>query len=351
MRNSGQQSLTRRECRNRLSNILALAIPPEPDGVCVMDGLAKLSLVGSDTSSGWRQRSVKTAIDCVGVGVHSGQRVNLIIRPAGTDHGIVVRRTDLNRTIDARFDNVVDTRLCTVLADASMPSARVGTVEHLMAALSALGIDNALIEVDGPEIPILDGSAAPFVFLLDCAGWVEQDAPRRAIEIRRTVRVSAGDAWAELRPLGPSTRAVPPALEMELSIDFDAGAIGRQSASLRLTPEAFRRTIASARTFTHVNEVAELQAAGLARGGSLENAVVVDGASILNPGGLRMDNEFASHKLLDAVGDLALAGGPLHGRFVAHRTGHDLNNRLLRTLFADAAAWRMVATDPLVAAA
>jgi UDP-3-O-[3-hydroxymyristoyl] N-acetylglucosamine deacetylase len=316
-----------------------------------MDGLARLSLVGSDAPFGWRQRTVKTAIDCVGVGVHSGQRVNLTIRPAGADHGIVVHRTDLNRDIEARFDNVIDTRLCTVLADATMPSARVGTVEHLMAALSALGIDNALIEVDGPEIPILDGSAAPFVFLLDCAGWVEQDAPRRSIEVCRTVRVTSGDAWAELRPLGPSTRAVPPALEMDLSIDFAASAIGRQSVSLRLTAEAFRHEIAAARTFTHLHEVAGLQAAGLARGGSLDNAIVVDGANILNPGGLRMDNEFASHKLLDAVGDLALAGGPLHGRFVAHRTGHDLNNRLLRALFADTAAWRMVATDPLVAAA
>jgi UDP-3-O-[3-hydroxymyristoyl] N-acetylglucosamine deacetylase len=319
--------------------------------MCVMDGLTKLSLVGADASFGWRQRSVKTAIDCVGVGVHSGRRVNLTIRPAAADHGIILRRTDLKRDIAARFDNVVDTRLCTVLADPTMGSARVGTVEHLMAALSALGIDNALIEVDGPEVPILDGSAAPFVFLLDCAGWVEQDAPRRAIEIRRTVRVTAGDAWAELRPPGPATRAVPPTLQMDLSIDFDASAIGRQSASLRLTPEAFRHEIASARTFTYMTEVADLHAAGLGRGGSLENAIVVDGANILNPGGLRMDNEFASHKLLDAVGDLALAGGPLHGCFVAHRTGHDLNNRLLRALFADAAAWNMVAVAPLVAAA
>jgi UDP-3-O-[3-hydroxymyristoyl] N-acetylglucosamine deacetylase len=349
--NVGQQSLIRREDRNGLSNTLALVILREPDGIRLMDGLARLSLVGSEASFGWRQRSVKTAIGCVGVGVHSGQRVNLTIRPAHVDHGIVVRRTDLNRDIEARYDNVIDTRLCTVLADAAMPSARVGTVEHLMAALSALGIDNALIEVDGPEIPILDGSAAPFVFLLDCAGWVEQDEPRRAIEIRHTVRVTAGEAWAELRPLGPAARAVPPVLEMDMSIDFAASAIGCQSASLRMTPETFRHEIASARTFAHATEIAQLQAAGLARGGSLDNAIVVDGANILNPGGLRMDNEFASHKLLDAVGDLALAGGPLHGRFVAHRSGHDLNNRLLRALFADAAAWRMVAADPLVAAA
>lgn len=317
----------------------------------MMDGFARLPLAQSDTSNGWRQRTLKTAIDCVGVGVHSGQRVNLTIRPAAVDHGIVFRRTDLNRQIEARFDNVADTRMCTTLADPAMASARIGTVEHLMAALSALHIDNALIEVDGPEIPILDGSAAPFVFLLDCAGSVEQAAPGRVIEICRTVRVSEGEAWAELRPLGPVARATQAVLDMTLSIDFAADAIGRQSASLRLSPDSFRHEIAAARTFAHATEVEQLQAAGLARGGSLDNAIVVDGASILNPGGLRMDNEFASHKLLDAVGDLALAGGRLHGRYVAHRTGHDLNNRLLRAMFADATAWRMMTADPLVAAA
>jgi UDP-3-O-[3-hydroxymyristoyl] N-acetylglucosamine deacetylase len=316
-----------------------------------MDGFARLPLAQSGTSAGWRQRTLKTAIDCVGIGVHSGRRVNLTIRPAAAGHGIIFRRTDLGREIEARFDNVTDTYLCTTLADPAMPSARIGTVEHLMAALSALAIDNALIDVDGPEIPILDGSAAPFMFLLDCAGSVELDAPRRIIEICRTIRVAAAEAWAELRPLGPAVRAVEPVLEMDLSIDFAASAIGRQSASLRLTQDSFRHDIAAARTFAHVDEVERLQAAGLARGGSLRNAIVVDGAKVLNPGGLRMDNEFASHKLVDAVGDLALAGGTLHGRFVAHRTGHELNNRLLRALFADAAAWRAVAIDPLVAVA
>jgi UDP-3-O-[3-hydroxymyristoyl] N-acetylglucosamine deacetylase len=328
---------------------MALAIRPVPHGMPSMDGLARLPVAQSDASFGWRQRTLKTAIDCVGIGVHSGRRVKLVIRPAAADHGIVFRRTDLGRKIEARFDNVVDTHLCTVLADPTMPSARVGTVEHLMAALSALAIDNALIELDGSEVPILDGSAAPFVFLLDCAGSVELEAPRRIIEISRTVRVTAGPAWAELRP--PVTRAADTVLEMDLSIDFAADAIGRQSASVRLTADAFRHEIASARTFTHANEVEQLHAAGLARGGSLDNAIVVDGANILNPGGLRMDNEFASHKLVDAVGDLALAGGRLHGCYVAHRTGHELNNRLLRALFADASAWRAIATDPLVAAA
>jgi UDP-3-O-[3-hydroxymyristoyl] N-acetylglucosamine deacetylase len=220
-----------------------------------------------------------------------------------------------------------------------------------MAAFSGLGIDNALIEVDGPELPILDGSAGPFLFLLDCAGFAEQQAPRRVIAVQRTVRVTAGEAFAELRPMGPVTRATQPVLELDLSIDFAAPAIGRQSCSIQLTPDTFRHQIAEARTFALAPDVQQLRDAGLALGGSLDNALVVDGPTVLNPGGLRMDNEFASHKLLDAVGDLALAGGRLHGRFVAHRSGHALNNSLLRTLFADASAWQDVTTEPLVTAA
>jgi UDP-3-O-[3-hydroxymyristoyl] N-acetylglucosamine deacetylase len=340
----------------RARSILAQAITLVPDRIPWMDGFARLPLAEqdaalADSSTGGRQRTLKAAIDCVGVGVHSGRRVTLTIRPAAVDHGIVFRRIDLGRVISARLDNVVDTRLCTTLADPSMASARIGTIEHLMAALSGLAIDNALIEVDGPEIPILDGSAAPFVFLLDCAGSVEQEAQRRVIEIRRPVRVTAGESWAELGPLGPMSRTAQPILEMDVSIDFAASAIGRQSASLRLTPDNFRHEIAAARTFTHASEVEQLQAAGLARGGSLQNAIVVDGANILNPGGLRMANEFASHKLLDAVGDLALAGARLHGRFAAYRSGHALNICLLRALLADTTALRMVASEPLIAAA
>lgn len=313
-----------------------------------MDGFVRLPTDRSEARLGWQQQTLKTAIDCVGIGVHTGQRVKLVIRPAPVNHGIVFRRTDLDRSIPAQFDAVTETRLCTVLGSGD---ARVGTIEHLMAAFSGMAIDNALVEVDGPEIPILDGSAAPFVFLLDCAGTVEQPAPRRVIEIRQPVRVEADEAWAELRPLGPVTRSARPVLEMDVSIEFPASAIGRQSASVRLTPEVFRREIAAARTFTQAAEVENLQAAGLARGGSLENAVVVDGPTILNPGGLRMANEFANHKLLDAVGDLALAGAQIHGRFVAYRTGHTLNNRLLRALFANPAAWRLIAAEPLVEAA
>ena len=279
-----------------------------------------------------RQHSLKTEIGCVGTGVHSGTEVHLTIAPAPAGHGIVFRRTDLGRDIPARFDHVADARLATTLALPGAPDIRVGTVEHLLAALAGLGIDNALIRLDGPEVPILDGSAAPYVFLIDCAGIEAQDAPRRFLTPPRVIRVEDGDAFAELRPI-PRAET----LEMRLSIDFPAAAIGRQSVALHLSPESFRRELAQARTFAMAEDVAALQRAGLALGGSLANAVVVDGAQVLNPGGLRMDREFARHKLLDAVGDLALAGAPIRGRFIAHRSGHALNNRLLRALFAEQA--------------
>ncbi len=294
-----------------------------------------------------RQHTLKSAISCVGTGLHSGRRVNLRLHPAEAGTGIVLRRADLGRDIPARFDRVVDTRLCTVLADERWASARVGTVEHLMAALAGLEIDNVLVEVDGPEVPILDGSAAPFVFLIECAGIVEQPAPRRTIEVLRPVRVSDGAAFAEFQPAPAGMDG----LDMTLSIDFAAPAIGQQTASLRLSPNAFRRELAQARTFGLLEEVEALRAAGLALGGSLDNAVVVDGAQVLNPGGLRSRDEFVRHKLVDAAGDLALAGAALCGRFVAHRSGHALNNRLLRALFADAGAWRETGMEPLPVAA
>jgi UDP-3-O-[3-hydroxymyristoyl] N-acetylglucosamine deacetylase len=306
-----------------------------------MDGLPQ-SLVSEATS--WCQQTLKASIGCVGVGLHGGRRVSLTFHPAPADHGIVFRRSDLGLDIPARFDRVVDTRLATVLG---YDGGRIGTVEHVMAALSGCGVDNAVVELDGPEPPILDGSAMPFVFLLDCAGIVGQDAPRSAIEVTRIVRVSDGEAYAEFRPPSPGK----PGLDMTLSIEFAAAAIGRQALSLRLTPANFRQGLARARTFTLAEDIERLREAGLAQGGSLENAVVVDRDRVLNPAGLRMPDEFARHKLLDAVGDLALAGAPLVGRFIAHRSGHGLNNRLLHALFADAAAWREIATAPLAVAA
>jgi UDP-3-O-[3-hydroxymyristoyl] N-acetylglucosamine deacetylase len=283
---------------------------------------------------GVQQRTLASAIGCVGIGLHSGRKVSLVLSPAPAGAGIVFHRADLDIDIPARFDHVVDTRLCTMLGSAAHPQAKVATVEHLMAALAATGITNARVSVDGPELPILDGSAADFVFLIDCAGIVLQDAAQPAIEVLRTIRVEQGDAFCELRP------APLAGLDMSVSIAFDAPAIGRQAWSMTLSATGFRAEIARARTFTLASEVAQLQANGLALGGSLANAVVVDGARVLNPGGLRMADEFVRHKLLDAVGDLALAGAAIRGRFIAHRGGHALNNRLLRALFADDTNWR-----------
>jgi UDP-3-O-[3-hydroxymyristoyl] N-acetylglucosamine deacetylase len=239
--------------------------------------------------------------------------------------------------IPARFDFVTDTRLCTTVAAPSAPEVRIGTIEHIMAALAGADIDDAIIEVDGPEIPILDGSAAPFLFLVDCAGIATSAAPRQMIEVLRPVRVEdAQGAFAELHPNAEA------AFDAALEIDYPNTAIGHQSLNFRLTPEAFRANVADSRTFGLAEDVARLHEAGLALGGSLDNAVVVDGMTILNPGGLRHADEFIRHKMLDVVGDLALAGAPLRARFTGSRSGHALNNQLLRALFADASAWRWV---------
>jgi len=290
------------------------------------------------------QSTLKAAIDCVGTGLHSGERVALTLRPAPADHGIVFRRRDLGLDIPARFDHVADTRLCTVLAHPEVPQARVATVEHLMAAFAATGITNALVEIDGPELPIHDGSAQNFIFLIDCAGIAAQEAPRPAIAVMRPVRVQGeGGAYAELTP----SHALA-GLEAEISIDFAAPAIGAQSFALPLSGAAIRQELAAARTFCLLQEVEAMQAAGLARGGSLDNAVVVDNDRILNPAGLRMEREFVRHKMLDAAGDLAMAGVTLHAALRAHKPGHALNNQLLRALFADPANWRQVeGTTPL----
>ncbi|NMJ44369.1 UDP-3-O-acyl-N-acetylglucosamine deacetylase [Roseomonas sp. JC162] len=279
-----------------------------------------------------RRRTLKAPIGCVGIGLHSGRRVSMTLRPAAAGTGIVFRRTDLGVDIPAIFDEVTDTRLCTAIGEGA---ARIGTIEHVMAALAGTGIDDAIVEVDAAELPIMDGSAAPFVFLIDCAGIVTTAAPRAVIEVLRPIRVEdANGAFAELLP---SREA---AFDAELEIDFPNTAIGRQAFALRLSPHAFREALADARTFTLAEDIARLRAAGLAQGGSLANAVVVDGPLVLNPAGLRRPDEFVRHKLLDVVGDLALAGAPIRGRFRGARSGHALNNRLLRALFADASAWR-----------
>lgn len=280
-----------------------------------------------------RRRTLKAPIGCVGTGLHSGRRVALTLRPATAGTGIVFRRMDLGIDIPALFDRVVDTRLCTAIGEGSVT---VSTIEHVMAALAGSGIDDAVVEVDGPEVPIMDGSAAPFLFLIECAGIANTAAPRAAIEVLRPVRVEeANGAFAELLPNRE------PAFDAELEIDFPNTAIGRQALALRISPLAFREGLADARTFTLAEDVARLRAAGLAQGGSLANAVVVDGPMVLNPGGLRRPDEFVRHKLLDVVGDIALAGAPIRGRFRGARSGHALNTRVLRALFADTSAWRL----------
>jgi UDP-3-O-[3-hydroxymyristoyl] N-acetylglucosamine deacetylase len=295
------------------------------------------------------QRTLRSPIGCTGVGLHCGLRVEMQLCPAPEGSGIVFHRRDVGIDIPARFDCVVDTRLATQLEAPGAPGVRVNTVEHLLAALAALGVDNARISLDGPEVPALDGSAAPFVFLIDCAGLALQSEPRRELAVLRPVRVTSGDSFVELLPW--SGRG----LAMDLSIDFDAPAIGRQALSFELTSLSFRRELASARTFTTADAIAGLRAAGLAQGGTLENAVVVDKARVLNPAGLRMPDEFVRHKLLDAVGDLALAGLTIRGRFRAHRSGHSLNRLLLERLFANPECFHVgpaiSAMEPALAAA
>jgi len=280
------------------------------------------------------QATLASPIACRGIGLHSGAPIRMEIRPAPANNGVTFHRSDLDAApIAARYDAVIDTRLSTVIGNTD--GARVATVEHLMAALHACGIDNAQIDIDGPEVPALDGSSAEFCFLIACAGRVTQGAARKVLRVLRRVRVEDGDAFAELRP---APRA---GLSLALSIDFAAPAIGQQNFAMRLTHGNFMQEVASCRTFAQRHEIDALQAAGLARGGSLDNAIVVDGERILNPTGLRIKHEFVRHKLLDAVGDLYLAGHTLQAGFIGHKSGHGLNNRLLRTLMADPHAWTL----------
>ncbi|MEQ8603538.1 MAG: UDP-3-O-acyl-N-acetylglucosamine deacetylase [Marivibrio sp.] len=290
------------------------------------------------------QRTLRSAICCSGVGLHSGETVTMTLTPAEPDVGIVFRRTDLKngaRDIPARFDAVVDTRLCTTLGNDH--GTRVATVEHLMAALAGCGVDNAIVEIDAPEVPVMDGSSEPFVFLIECAGVVDQAAARRTLVVRRPVAVEEGDARASLEPSDGFT--------ISLDIDFASRAIGRQELHLDVCDLSFKREISRARTFGFLHEVEALRAAGLARGGSLDNAVVVDGDTVLNQEGLRFEDEFVRHKVLDCIGDMALAGAPIAGRLRGRRTGHGLNNRLLRALFADRENYMLAPVTELAAAA
>ena len=286
------------------------------------------------------RQTLKTAISCVGRGLHSGLEVSLRLLPAPVGTGVMFRRTDLDAKVPARFDYVSDTKLCTVVSLPEDPRVAVGTVEHLMAAISACQIDDIIIEVDAPELPVLDGSAAPYMFLIESAGIVSHGGVRETIEILRTVQVRKGEAFAELRPHEQKFPSI--GLELSVGIEFAAPAIGVQHFSCQLNHDDFATQLAAARTFTMASEIAALRQAGLAKGGSLANAIVVDGEKILNPEGLRWADEFVRHKMLDVVGDLALAGVALSGRFIGHCSGHALNNLLLRELFSSPDNYRVL---------
>jgi len=279
-----------------------------------------------------RQRTLKHAIHCSGIGLHSGEKVGMSLRPADADTGIVFRRTDLARgnwEVRAHLDNAVETPLCTTLVGPG--GAKIGTIEHLLSALSGCGIDNALIELNGAEVPIMDGSAAPLVFLIECAGTTTQGTPRRAMEVLKEVCVSDEERLVRMIP--------GPALTIGFEIEYRDSAITRQSWSVDITESTYKRELSRARTFGFLHEVDRLREMGLALGGSLDNAVVIDGDTILNQDGLRYENEFVRHKILDMIGDLYLVGGPLLGQAHGVRAGHGLTLRLLRALLADASAW------------
>lgn len=280
------------------------------------------------------QTTLKSSISFSGTGLHTGRRVRMTVHPASAEYGIWFRRTDLDGAqalIPARWDAVVPSRLCTRLANGA---AEVSTVEHLMAALAGCGIHNALIEIDGPEVPVLDGSAAPFVEAFLARGLRRLAAPARALRILEHVEIADGDARASLAPADT--------LEIDFEIDFGDSAIGHQHKRLNMANGAFVRELCDSRTFCRSADVTAMRANGLALGGTLRNAVVVEGDRVLSPGGFRHADEAVRHKMLDALGDLALAGAPILGRYRAERAGHALTNRLLRALFARPGAFRLV---------
>ncbi|MBL8483930.1 MAG: UDP-3-O-acyl-N-acetylglucosamine deacetylase [Rhodocyclaceae bacterium] len=282
-----------------------------------------------------RQRTLKSLVRATGVGLHSGTKVNLVLRPAAPDTGIVFRRVDLDPPVDLPADatGVGDTRMASCL---EKDGAKVGTVEHLMSALFGLGIDNLYVDLDAPEVPIMDGSAATFIFLLQSAGIEEQAAPKRFIRVLKPVEVHDGDKWARLDPHE--------GFKLAFSIHFNHPAVDSTGTRVEIDFEkhSYVRDVARARTFGFMQDVEMLRNAGLALGGSLDNAIVMDEYRILNADGLRYADEFVKHKVLDAIGDLYLIGRPLLAAFSAHKSGHALNNALLRALLAQADAYEIV---------
>ena len=284
------------------------------------------------------QSTVKNSVTFIGVGLHSGQPARMVVCPAAPDHGIIFQRLDLAggpALLPARFDAVTQSPLCTLLRNGD--GASVSTIEHIMAALVGCGVHNALVQLDGPEVPIMDGSAVQFVRDILQTGLQTQPAALRAIKVQKRIEVRRGDAWARLDPADT--------LEIDFSIDFDDAAIGVQRKVLNMANGSFVRELCDSRTFCRKADVDTMRANGLALGGTLENAVVVDGDAVLSPGGLRHADEAVRHKMLDALGDLALAGAPLLARYTGHRAGHALTNDLLHALFDTPDAWCFVGCD------
>jgi UDP-3-O-[3-hydroxymyristoyl] N-acetylglucosamine deacetylase len=283
----------------------------------------------------FKQRTLKSVIRATGVGLHTGEKVAMTLRPAPPNAGIVFRRIDLPVPMDIAADafKVTDTRLCSTVESNGV---KVATVEHVMSAFAGLGIDNAYVDLTGAEVPIMDGSAAPFVFLIQSAGIEQQPAPKRFFRIKKTIEVKDGDKWARFDPFE--------GFKLSFSIEFDHPAFERstQTASVDFANTSYVKEVARARTFGFIQEVEALRDSGLALGGSLDNAIVVDEYRVLNAEGLRYSDEFVKHKLLDAIGDLYLVGHPLIGAFSAHKSGHALNNRLLRAALASNDAWEWV---------
>jgi UDP-3-O-[3-hydroxymyristoyl] N-acetylglucosamine deacetylase len=282
-----------------------------------------------------KQRTLKTVIHASGVGLHGGVKVNLTLRPAAPDTGIVFRRVDLPQPVDIPAQAVLigNTRMCSCL---ERDGVKVGTIEHLMSALCGLGIDNAWIDLDAPEVPILDGSAAPFVFLIQSAGIEEQNAAKKFIRVTRPIEVRDGDKWARFEPYD--------GYRLSFSIVFHHPAIDRsaQQAEIDFAEHSYVREVSRARTFGFMQEVEYLRENGLALGGGLENAIVLDEFRVLNQDGLRYGDEFVKHKILDAVGDLYLLGHPLLAAYASHKGGHALNNQLARALLQQQEAWELV---------
>ena len=285
-----------------------------------------------------KQRTLKNVIRATGVGLHTGQKVYLTLRPAAANSGIIFRRIDLPEPVEIRAcpDNVGDTTLSTTLANGDV---RVSTVEHLLSAMAGLGIDNAYVDLSASEVPIMDGSAGPFVFLIQSAGMEEQNAPKQFMRIKRSVKVTDGEKWAKFEPFN--------GFKVSFTIEFDHPVFrdSLDSASVDFSTTSFVKEVSRARTFGFMRDLERLRENNLALGGNLDNAIVVDDYRILNEDGLRYEDEFVKHKVLDAIGDLYLLGHSLIGAFSGYKSGHALNNKLLRALLARKSAWEMVTFD------